>query len=30
LHAQAPGELAYARDYLDSHPIITVTDEAAP
>jgi thymidine phosphorylase len=30
LHAQAPGELAYARNYLQTHPIVTLTDEAAP
>ncbi len=27
LHAQAPGELAYARSYLDTHPVITLSDE---
>ena len=27
LHAQARGELAYARDYLDAHPIFTLTEE---
>ena len=30
LHAQAPGELAYARSYLDTHPVITLNDEVAP
>ena len=27
LHAQAPGELAYARSYLDTHPVVTLTEE---
>lgn len=27
LHAQAPGELAYARSYLDTHPVVTLADE---
>lgn len=29
LHAQAPGELTYAKEYLASHPIITLGDEVA-
>jgi thymidine phosphorylase len=27
LHADAPGELAYAREYLTAHPVITLADE---
>ena len=27
LHAQAPGELAYAKRYLATHPFVTVADE---
>lgn len=27
LHAEAPGELAYAKHYLASHPVITLADE---
>ena len=27
LHAQAPGELAYARGYLDTHPVVTLAEE---
>jgi thymidine phosphorylase len=27
LHAEAPGELAYAKEYLATHPIITLADE---
>jgi thymidine phosphorylase len=27
LHAQAPGEMAYAHGYLESHPVITLADE---
>ncbi len=30
LHAQARGELAYAKHYLASHPFITLSDEARP
>ncbi|OUM00426.1 thymidine phosphorylase family protein [Variovorax sp. JS1663] len=30
LYAQAPGELAYARSYLDSHPVVTLGDEVTP
>ena len=26
----APGESGYARAYLDNHPVIAVTNEAAP
>ncbi len=29
LHAQAPGELTYAKEYLGTHPIITLGDEVA-
>jgi thymidine phosphorylase len=29
LHAEAPGELAYAREYLTAHPVITLADEVA-
>jgi thymidine phosphorylase len=29
LHAEAPGELAYARSYHDTHPAITLIDEVA-
>ncbi|MDP1692169.1 MAG: thymidine phosphorylase family protein [Burkholderiaceae bacterium] len=29
LHAEAPGELAYARGYLNTHPAITLADEVA-
>jgi thymidine phosphorylase len=27
LHAQAPGEMAYARAYLATHPVVTLADE---
>ena len=30
LHAQAPGELAYARHYLATHPVITLADGITP
>jgi thymidine phosphorylase len=30
LHAEAPGELAYSKSYLASHPIILLADEVAP
>lgn len=30
LHAEAPGELAYAQGYLDGHPVVTLADEVAP
>jgi len=30
LHAQAPGELAYARSYLATHPVVTLSDEVTP
>ncbi len=30
LHAQAPGELAYARSYLVTHPVVTLADEVTP
>ena len=26
LHANAPGELTYAKEYLESHPILTVSE----
>jgi thymidine phosphorylase len=29
LHAQAPGELAYAKRYLETHPFVNVADEVA-
>lgn len=29
LHAEAEGELAYARQYLASHPVIRITDQGA-
>ncbi len=29
LHAQAPGELTYAKEYLGTHPVITLGDEVA-
>ena len=29
IHAQAPGELTYAKEYLGTHPIITLGDEVA-
>jgi len=28
LHAEAPGELAYAKRYLATHPVVTLADEA--
>ena len=30
LHAQASGELAYAKSYLATHPIVTLADEPSP
>lgn len=30
LHAEAPGELACARHYLATHPVITLADAVAP
>ena len=30
LHAQAPGELAYAKRYLASHPFVTIADVRPP
>lgn len=30
LHAEAPGELAYAKHYLATHPVITLADEVTP
>ncbi len=30
LHAVAPGELSYARSYLETHPFVTLTEEPAP
>ena len=30
LHAVAPGELAYARSYLETHPFVTLTQESVP
>ena len=30
LHAEAPGELAYAKHYLATHRIITLADEVTP
>jgi thymidine phosphorylase len=30
LHAQAPGELAYARRFLETHPVVTLTGEVTP
>lgn len=30
LHAEAPGELAYAKEYLATHPIITLGDKVVP
>lgn len=30
LHAQAPGELAYAKSYLATHPIMVLSEEVTP
>ena len=30
LHARAPGELAYARSYLDNHPVVFLGEEITP
>ncbi|MDO8778020.1 MAG: thymidine phosphorylase family protein [Burkholderiaceae bacterium] len=30
LHAEAPGELAYAKHYLATHPVITLADKVTP
>ncbi len=30
LHAEAPGELAYAADYLASHPVLSISREEKP